>query len=147
MAEGKRRAQVSVPNLDPSSLNDKDPKILALLPVFTVNGHAGFKDHTCFFRRVIMKNLFNPQFGSIFRTCHNPTYFSRRLCRFSDIYMTSVSCLLNYDLTYTFYPRRTPLQHESPLWMDQLCTGCLKIPHLEEMSYIRWELSSPSVTW
>lgn len=39
MAEGKRRAQVSVPNLDPSSLNDKDPKILALLPVFTVNGY------------------------------------------------------------------------------------------------------------
>uniref|UniRef100_H3D4S0 5'-nucleotidase domain containing 2 n=1 Tax=Tetraodon nigroviridis TaxID=99883 RepID=H3D4S0_TETNG len=87
--------------------------------------------------RVMMKNLFNPQFGSIFRTCHNPTYFSRRLCRFSDIYMTSVSCLLNYDPSYTFYPRRTPLQHEAPLWMDQLCTGCLKIPHLEEMSHIR----------
>ncbi|KAG7221326.1 hypothetical protein INR49_017334 [Caranx melampygus] len=34
--------------------------------------------------RVMTKNLFNPQFGSIFRTCHNPTYFSRRLCRFSD---------------------------------------------------------------
>lgn len=83
------------------------------------------------------KNLFNPQFGSIFRTCHNPTYFSRRLCRFSDIYMASLSCLLNYDPTYTFYPRRTPLQHEAPLWMDQLCTGCRKTPFLEEMSHIR----------
>lgn len=90
----------------------------------------------------MIKNLFNPQFGSIFRTCHNPTYFSRRLCRFSDIYMTSVSCLLNYDLAYTFYPRRTPLQHEAPLWMDQLCTGCMKTPYLEEMSHIRWELCS-----
>lgn len=88
------------------------------------------------------KNLFNPQFGSIFRTCHNPTYFSRRLCRFSDIYMASLSCLLNYDLSYTFYPRRTPLQHEAPLWMDQLCTGCRKTPFLEEMSHIRWELYS-----
>nr|XP_046251901.1 5'-nucleotidase domain-containing protein 2 [Scatophagus argus] len=87
--------------------------------------------------RAMIKNLFNPQFGSIFRTCHNPTYFSRRLCRFSDIYMTSLSCLLNYDLSYTFYPRRTPLQHEAPLWMDQLCTGCRKTPHLEEMSQIR----------
>ncbi|XP_060930408.1 5'-nucleotidase domain-containing protein 2 isoform X2 [Limanda limanda] len=87
--------------------------------------------------RIMTKNLFNPQFGSIFRTCHNPTYFSRRLCRFSDIYMASVSCLLNYDLSYTFYPRRTPLQHEAPLWMDQLCTGCLKTPFLEEMSQIR----------
>uniref|UniRef100_A0A673CIB9 5'-nucleotidase domain containing 2 n=1 Tax=Sphaeramia orbicularis TaxID=375764 RepID=A0A673CIB9_9TELE len=87
--------------------------------------------------RIMTKNLFNPQFGSIFRTCHNPTYFSRRLCRFSDIYMTSLSCLLNYDLSYTFYPRRTPLQHEAPLWMDQLCTGCMKTPFLEEMSHIR----------
>ncbi|XP_026188911.1 5'-nucleotidase domain-containing protein 2 [Mastacembelus armatus] len=87
--------------------------------------------------RVMTKNMFNPHFGSIFRTCHNPTYFSRRLCRFSDIYMASLSCLLNYDLTYTFYPRRTPLQHEAPLWMDQLCTGCRKTPFLEEMSQIR----------
>ncbi|KAG8129921.1 hypothetical protein E2320_016576 [Naja naja] len=52
--------------------------------------------------RALTKNLFNPQFGSIFRTCHNPTYFSRRLCRFSDVYMASLSCLLNYDLNYTF---------------------------------------------
>ncbi|XP_028266613.1 5'-nucleotidase domain-containing protein 2 isoform X2 [Parambassis ranga] len=87
--------------------------------------------------RVMTKNFFNPQFGSIFRTCHNPTYFSRRLSRFSDIYMASLSCLLNYDLSYTFYPRRTPLQHEAPLWMDQLCTGCMKKPFLEEMSQIR----------
>ncbi|KAG5837869.1 hypothetical protein ANANG_G00217600 [Anguilla anguilla] len=87
--------------------------------------------------RAVTKNLFNPQFGSIFRTCHNPTYFSRRLCRFSDLYMASLSCLLNYDLSYTFYPRRTPLQHEAPLWMDQLCTGCMKTPFLEEMAHIR----------
>lgn len=85
----------------------------------------------------VTKNLFNPQFGSIFRTCHNPSYFSRRLCRFSDLYMASISCLLNYDLSYTFYPRRTPLQHEAPLWMDQLCTGCMKTPFLEEMAQIR----------
>lgn len=95
----------------------------------------------CF--RVMTKNLFNPQFGSIFRTCHNPTYFSRRLSRFSDIYMASLSCLLNYDPSYTFYPRRTPLQHEAPLWMDQLCTGCMKTPHLDDMASIRWELCSP----
>ncbi|XP_023154476.3 5'-nucleotidase domain-containing protein 2 [Amphiprion ocellaris] len=87
--------------------------------------------------RVMTKNLFNPHFGSIFRTCHNPTYFSRRLSRFSDIYMTNLSSLLNYDQSYTFYPRRTPLQHEAPLWMDQLCTGCMKTPFLEDMSIIR----------
>ncbi|NXR90227.1 NT5D2 protein, partial [Hypocryptadius cinnamomeus] len=87
--------------------------------------------------RSLTKNLFNPQFGSIFRTFHNPTYFSRRLVRFSDIYMASISCLLNYDVNFTFYPRRTPLQHEAPLWMDQLCTGCMKTPFLEEMVHIR----------
>ncbi|XP_056380121.1 5'-nucleotidase domain-containing protein 2 isoform X2 [Hyla sarda] len=87
--------------------------------------------------RSITKNLFNPQFGSIFRTYHNPTYFSRRLIRFSDIYMASISCLLNYDINFTFYPRRTPLQHEAPLWMDQLCTGCMKTPFLDEMVHIR----------
>uniref|UniRef100_A0A8C5DZ41 5'-nucleotidase domain containing 2 n=1 Tax=Gouania willdenowi TaxID=441366 RepID=A0A8C5DZ41_GOUWI len=85
----------------------------------------------------MIKNFFNPQFGSIFRTCHNPTYFSRRLSRFSDIYMASLSCLLNYDPTYNFFPRRTPLQHEAPLWMDQLCTGCVKTSYMEEMSHIR----------
>uniref|UniRef100_A0A8C5G4N3 5'-nucleotidase domain containing 2 n=1 Tax=Gouania willdenowi TaxID=441366 RepID=A0A8C5G4N3_GOUWI len=87
--------------------------------------------------RAMIKNFFNPQFGSIFRTCHNPTYFSRRLSRFSDIYMASLSCLLNYDPTYNFFPRRTPLQHEAPLWMDQLCTGCVKTSYMEEMSHIR----------
>ncbi|XP_071984691.1 5'-nucleotidase domain-containing protein 2 [Engystomops pustulosus] len=87
--------------------------------------------------RSVTKNLFNPQFGSIFRTYHNPTFFSRRLIRFSDIYMSSISSLLNYDINFTFYPRRTPLQHEAPLWMDQLCTGCMKTPFLDEMVQIR----------
>ncbi|TRY83440.1 hypothetical protein DNTS_016196 [Danionella cerebrum] len=69
--------------------------------------------------RLRTKDIFNPQFGSLFRTYHNPTYFSRRLSRFADIYMASLSCLLNYDLQHTFYPRRTPLQHESPIWPEQ----------------------------
>uniref|UniRef100_A0A452V7A9 5'-nucleotidase domain containing 2 n=1 Tax=Ursus maritimus TaxID=29073 RepID=A0A452V7A9_URSMA len=85
----------------------------------------------------ITKALFNAQFGSIFRTFHNPTYFSRRLVRFSDLYMASLSCLLNYRVDFTFYPRRTPLQHEAPLWMDQLCTGCMKTPFLGDMAHIR----------
>ncbi|KAG7269894.1 hypothetical protein CRUP_032899 [Coryphaenoides rupestris] len=88
-------------------------------------------------RKVLQEWLKEREELSIFRTCHNPTYFSRRLCRFSDLYMASISCLLNYDPSYTFYPRRTPLQHEAPLWFDQLCTGCVKTPFLEEMAHIR----------
>ncbi|XP_035012854.2 5'-nucleotidase domain-containing protein 3 [Hippoglossus stenolepis] len=66
------------------------------------------------------KDSFNPQFGSLFRTYHNPTYFSRRLSRFADIYMASISCLLNYDFQHTFFPRRNPLQHESPFWPEDI---------------------------
>ncbi|ROL43963.1 5'-nucleotidase domain-containing protein 3 [Anabarilius grahami] len=78
--------------------------------------------------RLRTKDIFNAQFGSLFRTYHNPTYFSRRLSRFADIYMASLSCLLNYDLQHTFYPRRTPLQHESPIWPEQTSTGAMSIP-------------------
>ncbi|XP_059392792.1 5'-nucleotidase domain-containing protein 3-like [Carassius carassius] len=78
--------------------------------------------------RLRTKDIFNIQFGSLFRTYHNPTYFTRRLSRFADIYMASLSCLLNYDLQHTFYPRRTPLQHESPIWPEQTSTGAINIP-------------------
>uniref|UniRef100_A0A8C5GR40 5'-nucleotidase domain-containing protein 3-like n=1 Tax=Gouania willdenowi TaxID=441366 RepID=A0A8C5GR40_GOUWI len=74
------------------------------------------------------KSFFNAQFGSLFRTYQNPTYFSRRLSRFADIYMASISCLLNYDLKHTFFPRRTPLQHEAPLQHVQRPPG-LSVPH------------------
>lgn len=83
------------------------------------------------------RNFFNSHFGSIFRTDENPTYFLRRLSRFADIYMASLSCLLNYEPDYTFYPRRTPLQHELPGWSDQLCTGTFRIPFLQETVQIK----------
>lgn len=62
--------------------------------------------------RLTTKMVFNEQFGSVFRTYHNPTYFSRRLFRFSDIYTADVCNLLNYTLTHTFYPRRGVMPHE-----------------------------------
>ncbi|XP_034949266.1 5'-nucleotidase domain-containing protein 2 [Chelonus insularis] len=59
-----------------------------------------------------IKQVFNHQFGSVFRTYHNPTYFSRRLFRFADIYMSSITNLLNYSTNHTFYPRRGVMPHE-----------------------------------
>ncbi|XP_071584486.1 5'-nucleotidase domain-containing protein 3 [Heliangelus exortis] len=82
--------------------------------------------------REMNRNFFNARFGSLFRTDENPTYFLRRLSRFADIYMASLSCLLNYEPDYTFYPRRTPLQHELSGWSDQLCSGTFRIPSLQE---------------
>lgn len=62
--------------------------------------------------RNAIKKVLNEQFGSVFRTYHNPTYFSRRLFRFADIYMSSITNLLNYSCTHTFYPRRGVMPHE-----------------------------------
>lgn len=59
-----------------------------------------------------IKCVFNKQFGSVFRTYHNPTYFSRRLFRFADIYTSNISNLLNYSINHTFYPRRGVMPHE-----------------------------------
>nr|XP_033325620.1 5'-nucleotidase domain-containing protein 3 isoform X1 [Megalopta genalis] len=59
-----------------------------------------------------IKRVFNKQFGSVFRTYHNPTYFSRRLFRFADIYMSSITNLYEYSTTHTFYPRRGVMPHE-----------------------------------
>ncbi|XP_050314176.1 5'-nucleotidase domain-containing protein 3 isoform X1 [Anthonomus grandis grandis] len=59
-----------------------------------------------------IKCVFNKQFGSVFRTYHNPTYFSRRLFRFADIYTSNLTNLLNYSVNHTFYPRRGVMPHE-----------------------------------
>ncbi|XP_077988251.1 5'-nucleotidase domain-containing protein 3-like [Glandiceps talaboti] len=63
--------------------------------------------------RVKAKEVFNPQFGSLFRTYHNPTYFSRRLSRFADLYTSDIVNLLHYPTNFTFYPRRSALPHEN----------------------------------
>uniref|UniRef100_A0A6A7FZ48 5'-nucleotidase domain-containing protein 3-like n=2 Tax=Hirondellea gigas TaxID=1518452 RepID=A0A6A7FZ48_9CRUS len=58
------------------------------------------------------KAMFNQYFGSVFRTHDNPTYFSRRLFRFADIYTSRLSNLMSYSANHTFYPRRGVLPHE-----------------------------------
>lgn len=58
------------------------------------------------------KCVFNKQFGSVFRTYHNPTYFSRRLFRFADVYTSNITNLLKYSVSHTFYPRRGVMPHE-----------------------------------
>ncbi|CAH0592605.1 unnamed protein product [Chrysodeixis includens] len=59
-----------------------------------------------------LKTVFNPQFGSVFRTYNNPTYFSRRLFRFADVYTSDITNLVHHSLTHTFYPRRGVMPHE-----------------------------------
>jgi len=63
-----------------------------------------------------LRSMFNPQFGSTFRSHNNPTYFSRKLFRFSDLYTSRVTNLLRYSLNHSFYPRRGALPHEFKSW-------------------------------
>ncbi|XP_070538343.1 5'-nucleotidase domain-containing protein 3-like [Ptychodera flava] len=63
--------------------------------------------------RIATKEVFNPRFGSLFRTYHNPTYFSRRLSRFADFYTSDIVNFLDYPPNFTFYPRRSALPHEN----------------------------------
>lgn len=58
------------------------------------------------------KRSFNPQFGSIFRSYNNPSFFTRRLSRFADIYTSNVTNLLDYPIDCHFIPRRNDLAHE-----------------------------------
>jgi hypothetical protein len=63
--------------------------------------------------REVNKVAFNPYFGSVFRSANNPSFFSRRLSRFADIYTSNITNLLNYPMNNYFIPRRVDLAHES----------------------------------
>lgn len=62
--------------------------------------------------RARLKSRFNPYFGSMFRTYHNPTSFSRRMTRYADLYTSSLENLLKYNDQFHFFPRRNALPHE-----------------------------------
>lgn len=64
------------------------------------------------------KIAFNPFFGSVFRSYNNPSFFSRRLSRFADIYTSNVTNLLQYPMDHQFIPRRVDLAHEIPTVID-----------------------------
>jgi len=66
--------------------------------------------------QISLKSIFNSHFGSAFRSYNNPTYFSRKLFRFSDLYMSRVTNLNRYSLEHYFYPRRGALPHEFKSW-------------------------------
>lgn len=59
-----------------------------------------------------LKIMFNPHFGSCFRSHNNPSYFARKLFRYSGIYTSRVTNLLQYSVNHSFYARRGVLPHE-----------------------------------
>ena len=59
-----------------------------------------------------LKDIFNPHFGSMFRTHQNPSSFSRRICRYADLYTSSIHNMLKYNDNFHFLPGRNLLPHE-----------------------------------
>ncbi|CAD5226772.1 unnamed protein product [Bursaphelenchus xylophilus] len=78
--------------------------------------------------RLELKCMFNAQFGSMFRTFHNPTFFCRRLIRLSDIYTSRLPNLIQYDDDHTFFPRRNALAHEPYLPEPEIVDILLENP-------------------
>ncbi|CAG8505855.1 4659_t:CDS:10 [Ambispora gerdemannii] len=71
--------------------------------------------------RTLLKRVFNPQFGSVFRTHHNPTFFANKIRKFADLYTSNIENFNNYPLDYIFYPERAYLPHEGlvEIFLDQ----------------------------
>lgn len=59
-----------------------------------------------------LKSIFNPRFGSVFRSALQGSYFSARLCRVADVYTSSVMNLLNYQADKILFPPRGSHPHE-----------------------------------
>ncbi|KAE8748125.1 hypothetical protein FOCC_FOCC005128, partial [Frankliniella occidentalis] len=59
-----------------------------------------------------VKRAFNHQFGSVFRSGNNSSYFFRKLHRLSDIYTADLTNLLNYSSDHLFYPRLNVMPHD-----------------------------------
>jgi len=66
-------------------------------------------------KRLALKEPFNPNFGSLFRTHTNATMFASSLQRHSDIYTSKIENLIYYPLNFVFYPERNYLPHEFKL--------------------------------
>nr|XP_002130381.1 5'-nucleotidase domain-containing protein 3 [Ciona intestinalis] len=59
-----------------------------------------------------VKEIFNPRFGSVFRSHLSSSYFAGRLCRMADLYTSSVNNLTQYYPNHFFFPTRGTLPHE-----------------------------------
>ncbi|EGC28492.1 hypothetical protein DICPUDRAFT_160087 [Dictyostelium purpureum] len=66
-------------------------------------------------KRIALKEPFNPNFGSIFRTHSNPTSFALSIQRYGDLYTSKIENFTSYPLNYVFYPSRNYLPHEFKL--------------------------------
>ena len=65
--------------------------------------------------RDVLKNLFNKQFGSVFKAYQAPSFFATTIRTFADIYTSRVENLSRVPTNYCFYPEQYFEPHEAPL--------------------------------
>ena len=65
--------------------------------------------------RRAVRESFNSNFGSVFRTNTEKSHFFADVTRFADIYSADVTNFLHYPVNYTFYASRGVYPHEAPL--------------------------------
>jgi hypothetical protein len=63
--------------------------------------------------------MFNPSFGSVFRTSLHRTEFFESVGRYADIYTANVNNFLNYSLQHCFYAKRRYWPHETPVLPEE----------------------------
>ncbi|KAJ2887937.1 hypothetical protein FB639_000987 [Coemansia asiatica] len=75
-----------------------------------------------------MRDLFNTNFGSVFRTEKNPSLFATKIKSFANVYTADLSNLGAYPSDFVFYPKRMTQAHESRMpEVDDLLEEVLKI--------------------
>jgi hypothetical protein len=62
-----------------------------------------------------LKRAHNHQFGSVFRTHHNPSGFADIIRNHADLYTSKLENMAAYPLDHVFYPERVFLPHEHPI--------------------------------
>ncbi|KAJ1865416.1 hypothetical protein LPJ73_000002 [Coemansia sp. RSA 2703] len=60
-----------------------------------------------------MRDLFNTNFGSVFRTEKYPSLFATKIKSFANVYTADLSNLGAYPSDFVFYPKRLTQAHES----------------------------------
>ncbi|KAJ2000939.1 hypothetical protein H4R26_004381 [Coemansia thaxteri] len=82
-------------------------------------------------RRLIrwkLRDFYNTNFGSVFRTDKNPSLFASKIKAFANVYTADLSNLGAYPSDYVFYPKRVTQAHESRIpEVDDLLDEILKI--------------------
>ncbi|KAJ2496974.1 hypothetical protein IWW47_003705, partial [Coemansia sp. RSA 2052] len=75
-----------------------------------------------------LRDLYNPHFGSVFRTSKNASLFSTKVQAYSNLYTADLANLGAYPSDYIFYPKRKTQAHECQVpEVDDLLDQILKI--------------------